>query len=29
MYYKCMDLDKGIWAKWKVSDLSSARIAIG
>jgi len=29
MYYKCMDLDKGIWAKWKVSDISSARIALG
>ncbi|KAF8453385.1 hypothetical protein BDZ91DRAFT_749478 [Kalaharituber pfeilii] len=29
LYYKCMDLEKGIWAKWEISPLSSARIALG
>ncbi|KAH6844715.1 hypothetical protein B0I37DRAFT_446698 [Chaetomium sp. MPI-CAGE-AT-0009] len=29
MYYKAIDLEKGLFAKWRVADESSARIAIG
>ncbi|RYP05666.1 hypothetical protein DL765_009768 [Monosporascus sp. GIB2] len=29
MYYKAIDLEKGLFAKWKISEDSSARIAIG
>jgi hypothetical protein len=29
MYYKPIDLEKGIFAKWRIADESSARIAIG
>ncbi|KAH8648036.1 hypothetical protein BGZ60DRAFT_391028 [Tricladium varicosporioides] len=29
MYYKALDLERGLFAKWKVADESSARIAIG
>ena len=29
MYYEAIDLEKGIFAKWKVADESSARIALG
>ncbi|RYP09116.1 hypothetical protein DL764_001483 [Monosporascus ibericus] len=29
MYYKAIDLEKGLFAKWKISEESSARIAIG
>jgi hypothetical protein len=29
MYYKAIDLQKGIFAKWRVSDRSSARVALG
>ena len=28
-YYKAIDLDRGIFAKWKVANESAARIAIG
>lgn len=28
-YYKAIDLDKGIFAKWKVAEESAARIAVG
>ncbi|KAI5779967.1 hypothetical protein DFH27DRAFT_657220 [Peziza echinospora] len=28
-YYKALDLDRGIFAKWKVADESAARIAVG
>jgi hypothetical protein len=29
MYYKAIDLDKGLFAKWKIAEESSARIAMG
>ncbi|KAL6714564.1 hypothetical protein ACLMJK_007989 [Lecanora helva] len=29
MYYKAIDVEKGIFAKWKIADESSARIAVG
>ncbi|KAF4452163.1 Aldos-2-ulose dehydratase [Fusarium austroafricanum] len=29
MYYKPIDLEKGLFAKWRIADESSARIAIG
>lgn len=29
MYYKPIDLDAGIFAKWRVAEESSARIALG
>jgi len=29
MYYKPIDLEKGIFVKWRIADESSARIAIG
>lgn len=29
MYYKAIDVEKGLFTKWKIADESSARIAIG
>lgn len=29
MYYKPIDVKRGIFAKWKIAEESSARIAIG
>lgn len=29
MYYKAIDLEKGIFAKWRIAKESSARIAVG
>ncbi|EXF75920.1 hypothetical protein CFIO01_00405 [Colletotrichum fioriniae PJ7] len=29
MYYKAIDVEKGLFAKWKIAEESSARIAIG
>lgn len=29
MYYKAIDLEKGIFAKWRFANESSARIALG
>lgn len=29
MYYKAIDADKGLFAKWKIAEESSARIAVG
>jgi len=29
MYHKAIDLDKGLWAKYRIADESSARIALG
>jgi hypothetical protein len=29
MYYKPIDLERGLFAKWKISEDSSARIAVG
>ena len=29
MYYKATDLENGLFKKWKISNLSSARLAIG
>lgn len=29
MYYKAVDLKKGLFAKWRIAQESSARIAIG
>jgi hypothetical protein len=29
MYYKALDLEKGLFAKYKIADISSARIALG
>ncbi len=29
MYYKAVDVEKGIFAKWRIADESSARIAVG
>lgn len=29
MYYKAIDLEKGLFAKWRIAEESSARIALG
>lgn len=29
MYYKAIDVEKGLFAKWRICEESSARIAIG
>jgi hypothetical protein len=29
MYYKAIDLEKGVWVKFKIAEISSARIALG
>lgn len=29
MYYKAIDASKGIFAKWRIAEESSARIAVG
>lgn len=29
MYYKAIDLETGIFAKWRIASESSARIALG
>jgi hypothetical protein len=29
MYYKAIDVGKGLFAKWRIAEESSARIAVG
>lgn len=29
MYYKAIDIEKALFAKWRIADESSARIALG